>query len=92
MQQRDIPFQVLLCFLEDPLLKIDKIEGVGVVDLLGLEPLDEEGEVIGDLLPDEDAVDHVAAEKSHLYLVAGVGIDLRVLVDRLEDVGCRRSV
>ena len=45
---------------------------MGVVNLLGFEPLDEEGEVIRYLLSVEDAVDHVAAEQPHLDLVAGV--------------------
>jgi hypothetical protein len=92
VEQRDIPLQVLLGLLEYPLLEVDEVEGVGVVDLLGLEPLDEEGEVIGDFLPVEDAVDHVAAEQPHLDLVARVRVDLRVLVDRFEDVGRGRSV
>jgi hypothetical protein len=35
---------------------------VGIFDLLGLQPFDEEGEMVGDLLPVEDAVDHMAAE------------------------------
>ena len=65
---------------------------MGVVNLLGFEPLDEEGEVIWYLLSVEDAVDHVAAEQPHLDLVAGVGVDLRVFVDRLKDVGSGRSV
>ena len=65
---------------------------MGIFDLLGLEPLDEEGEVIGYLLAVEDAVDHVAAEETHLDLVASVGVDLCVFVDRLEDVGGGRAV
>lgn len=62
---------------------------MGVLDLLGLEPFDEEGKVVGDFLAVEDPVDHVAAEQPHLDLIASVGVDLGVLVDRLEDVGCR---
>lgn len=58
-----------------------------VVDLLGLEPLDEEGKVIVNLLPVEDTVDHVAAEEPHFDLVAGVRVDLCVLMDRFKDVG-----
>jgi hypothetical protein len=92
MQECDVPLQVLLRFLEDPLLEVDEVEGVRVVDLLGLEPLDEEGEVVGHLLAVEDAVDHVAAEQPHLNLVPGVGVYLGVLVDRLEDVGGGRPV
>lgn len=63
-----------------------------VLDLLGLEPLDEEGEVVRYLLAVEDAVYHVAAEESHLDLVARVRVDLRVFVDGLEDVGGGRAV
>lgn len=33
-------------FLQDPLLEIDEIEGMRVFDLFGLEPFDEEGEVV----------------------------------------------
>ena len=92
VEEGDVALEVLLGLLEDPLLEVDEVEGVGVLDLLGLEPLDEEGEVVRDLLAVEDAVDHVAAEQPHLDLVPGVRVDLRVLVDRLEDVGRRRTV
>jgi hypothetical protein len=46
VQQSDVPFQVLLGLLEDPLFEVNEIEGVRVLDLFGLEPLDEEGEMI----------------------------------------------
>lgn len=65
---------------------------MGIVDFLGLEPLDEEGEVIVDLLSVEDPVYHVTAEQTHLDLVAGMRVNLCVLVDGLEDVGCGRSI
>lgn len=54
---------------------------MGILDLLGLQPLDEERKVIWNLLPVEDTVDHVAAEQPHLDLVAGVRVDLCILVD-----------
>lgn len=92
MQQCNIPLQVLLCLLEDPLLEVNEIESMGIVDLLGLEPLDEEGEMIWYFFSIEDAVDHVAAEQSHLDLVTSVRVDLGVLVDRFKDVGCSRSI
>lgn len=92
MEESDVAFEVLLGFLEDPLFKVDEVEGVRVVYLLRLQPLYEEGEVIRYLLAVEDPVDHVAAEQPHLDLVTGVRVDLAVLVDRLEDVRCSRSV
>lgn len=92
MQKGDVPLQVLLALLEDPLLEVDEIKGVRVLDLLGLQPLDKEGEVISNLLPIEDPIDHVTAEQPHLDLVASVRVDLAVLVDRFEDVRGRRSV
>jgi hypothetical protein len=62
MQEGDVSLQILLGLLQNPLLEVDEVEGVRVLDLLGLQPLDEEGEVVGDLLPEEDTVDHVTAE------------------------------
>jgi hypothetical protein len=62
MQEGDVSLQILLGLLQNPLLEVNEVEGVRVLDLLGLQPLDEEGEVVGDLLPEEDTVDHVTAE------------------------------
>ena len=62
------------------------------MDLPRGQPLAVPLEVICDFLAVEDAVDHVAAEEAQLDLVAGVGVDLLVLVDGLEDVGSGRSV
>jgi hypothetical protein len=69
-----------------PLLEVVEIKDVGVGYLASIEPLDEEGEVVSDFLAVEDAVHHVAAEQSQLYFVSGVGVDLLVFVDALEDV------
>jgi uncharacterized membrane protein YhaH (DUF805 family) len=65
---------------------------VRVFDLLALHPLEEEREMVRNFLTVEDTVYHMAAEQSHLYLVASVRVDLTVLVDRLEDVGCSGTV
>jgi hypothetical protein len=92
MKKRDIPLQVLLRLLEDPLLKIDKIESVRVLYLLGFEPFHKEWEMVGDFLPIEDAVNHMATEQPHLDLVSCVGVDLRVLVNRLKNVRSSRPV
>lgn len=92
MQEGDVLLQVLLRFLQDPPLEVDELEGVAIVDVVVLEPVDEVGEVVGDLLPDEYPVDHVAAEQPHLDLVAQVRVDLLVLVDAFEDVGGGRPV
>ncbi len=86
MQKRDISLKILLCFLKNPFFEIDEIEGMLVIDLFGLEPLDEEGKMIWDFFAVENSVDHVAAEQSHFDFVAGVGIDFAILMDRLEDI------
>ena len=46
MEQGNVTLQILLGFFEDPLLEVDEVESMRVFDLLGLEPLDEEREVI----------------------------------------------
>lgn len=61
-------------------------------DVLALQPVDEVREIVRDLATVEDAVDHVAAEQTHLYLVSQVQVDLLVLVDALEYVRCCRTV
>lgn len=81
MEEGDVPFEVLLGLLEDPLLEVNEIEGVRVVNLTGLQPLDIKREVIGNFLPVEDPVDHVATKKPHLYLIPRVRVDLVVLVN-----------
>ena len=59
---------------------------MGVLDLLTLHPLEEERKMVSNFLAIEDTVDHMAAEQSHLYLIASVGVDFTVLVDGLKDV------
>lgn len=56
------------------------------------QPVYEVGEVVRDLLPDENPVDHVAAEQTHFYFVTHVQVDLLVFVDGFEDVGGCRTV
>ena len=46
VQKRDVPLQVLLRLLKNPLLEVDEIEGMGVFDFFGLQPFYEEGEVV----------------------------------------------
>ena len=92
MQQGDILLQVVLSLLENPLLEINKIEGVGVADVLRLQPADEVGEIVWDLPPVEYPVYHVAAEQPHFYLVPQVQIDFLVLVDALEYMRSCRPV
>ena len=62
MQKSNIPLQVLLRLLKDPLLEVDEIKGMRILDPLGLEPLDKEGEVISNFLPIEDPIHHMATE------------------------------
>ena len=71
----------------NPLLEVVEIETMRVGDLPAGQPLAVTLEVVRNLLAVEDAVDHVATEETQLDLVARVGVDLLVLVDRLEDVG-----
>lgn len=87
MEVGDVLLEVLLCLLVDPLLEVVEIKGMRVLDLPWGQPLAVSLEVIWYFLAVEDAVDHVAAEEAEFDLVAGVGMDLLVLVDRLEDVG-----
>ena len=46
MEECDVPLQVLLRLLQNPLLEVDEIEGMGVFDFFGLQPFYEEGEVV----------------------------------------------
>jgi len=71
----------------NPLLEVVEVKHIGVGNLLAAKPLEEEGEVFANLLPAEDAVHHVAAEQPQLYLVPGMGVNLFVLMDALEDMG-----
>lgn len=54
---------------------------MGVLDLFGLEPLDEKREVVRNFLPVENSIYHVATEQPHLYFVPCVRVDLAVFVD-----------
>lgn len=92
MQFGYVLLQVLLGLFVDPLLEVVEIKCMRVSDLSGLLPLDEKGEVVSDLLPVEDTVDHMTAEQTQFNFVASVRVDLLVLVDSLEDVGSRGSV
>ena len=69
MQQSNIPLQVRLSLLQNPLLEEDEVKGVRVLDSLGLQPFDEEWKVVVNLLPIEYSIDHMTAEQPHLYLI-----------------------
>ena len=77
----------MLSFFQNPLLEVDEVEGMRVVNLFRLEPFDVEREVVGNLLSVEYPVDHVATEETHFNFISGVGIDFSILMDGLEDVG-----
>ena len=81
MEECDIAFEVALGLLQDPLLEVEEVEGMGVFYLLELQPLHEEGKVVGDFLATEDPINHVATKQSHLDLVAGVRVNLHVLMN-----------
>lgn len=70
MQQRDVLLEIVLSLLEDPLLEINKVKSVAVVDFLVLKPVYEMREVVGNLFAVEDSVYHMATEQPHLDLVA----------------------
>lgn len=65
---------------------------MGVFDLLGLQPFDEKREVIRNFFSVKNSIDHMTAEKSHLYFVSSMWIDFVVLMDGLEDVGSGRAI
>ena len=92
MQQSNIPLQVRLSLLQNPLLEEDEVKGVRVLDSLGLQPFDEEWKVVVNLLPIEYSIDHMTAEQPHLYLIPRMRVDLRILMDRLEYVRRGRPV
>lgn len=62
VQQGYVLLQILLSFLQDPLLEIYEIESMRIFYLLILEPPYEKGKVIRDLLSVEYTIDHMAAE------------------------------
>lgn len=86
MQQRNVLFQVVLSLLQDPLLEINEVERVGVVDVLGLQPVYEVGEIVWYFPPVEYPIYHVAAEQPHFYFVPQVQVNLFVLVNTLKDM------
>jgi hypothetical protein len=57
-----------------------------ILILLLCEPVHEAWEMVLNLLPVEDSIYHMAAEKSHFYLVPGVGVYLLVLMNYLKNV------
>ena len=72
----------------DPLFEVVEVERVGVLDFPRLQPLRVVREVVIHLLPVENTVYHVAAKQPQLYLIPSVPMDLFVLVNCFEDVGC----
>lgn len=89
MEERDVLLQVFLFFFQDPLLEVEEVEGVWVVDGLPLQPIHEVGKILRNLVPDEYTVYHVTAKQSHLYLVSKVRLYALVFVNCFEDVGSR---
>lgn len=92
VQQGNVFLEVFLVLWVDPLLEIDEVKRVVVVNALRLQPFHEEREILIYLLSVENPVDHMAAKESHLDFVSDVTVDVFVLVDMLENVWCRRSV
>lgn len=86
MQQRNVLFQVILGLLQNPLLEVNEVERVRVVDVLGPQPVDEVGEIVGYFPPDEYPIYHVAAEQPHFYFVPQVQVNFFVLMNTLKDM------
>ena len=87
MEKSDVVFQVLLSFLEDPSLEVNKIKSVRVFYLFCLQPLDKKWEVLRNFFPNKDSIDHMAAKESHLDFVSSMRVNSSVLVDRFENIG-----
>ena len=92
MQFGNILFQIMLCLLMDPLLEIMEVEGVRIRDLSYFQPFQKEWKIVSHFLAVENAVDHVAAEKTKFDFVASVRMDLFVFVDGLEDMRSGGSI
>lgn len=86
MKQGNVFLQVLLGLRINPLLEVNKVKRMVVVDSLSLEPLGKEWEILVHFFPVEYPVYHVATEQPHLYLVPHVAVYVLVLVDVLENV------
>lgn len=69
MQQGDILLQVLLRLLQNPLLEVQKVESVRIMDTLVSKPSNKVWEVVRDVLPVENTVNHMTTEQPHLDLV-----------------------
>ena len=86
MKQSNIFLQVLLALWVNPLLKVNEVKSVIVMDSFRLEPLRKKREVLIHLFSVENPVYHVTAKQSHLYLVTNVAVYVLVLVNVLENV------
>ena len=86
MKERNILFEILLSFFQDPPFEVQKIKGMRVENILGSEPFHEIWKVLPNFLTVEDTIDHVAAEEAYFDFVAQMGIDLLVLVNALKYV------
>lgn len=92
MKLSNVFLEVVLSLIVDPLLEVMEIEDVRVTDLPVIEPLHEEWEVVTDFFSVENSVDHVAAKQPELNFISCMRMYLFVLMYRLEDMGCSRSV
>lgn len=86
MQQGDVAFQVLLGFLQNPSFEVYEVKGIWVFYLFGLEPLYEKWEMIRNLFPVENSIDHMTTKQSHLDFVSSMRVYFRILVDGFKDV------
>lgn len=86
MQNLNIFLEVGRVLLENPTFEIVEVERVPVFYFVGLEPLQEIRKVPADGGPAEDALDHMAAEDSHLDLVLQVRVDGLAVLDHSEQV------
>lgn len=78
--------KVVLFLLKNPFFEENEIECVLILDVVNFQPLNEIWEILGNLLPNEDTVDRMAAKYPHLYLIFQVIVDILVLMNLFENV------
>jgi len=84
VQKGDVALQILLRFLQYPPFEVYKVKCMRVLNLLCFQPLYEKREVIRNLFPVKNSIDHMATEQSHLDLVSSMWVYFCILVYRFE--------
>ena len=92
MEESNVALKVLLSLFKDPLLEVDEVKGMRVVDFASLQPFNVERKVVWNFFAVEYSVDHMAAKQPHLDLVSSVRVNLTILMDRLKYVAGSRTI